>query len=915
MADQIAWLSTARVGQLTGCSSTRDPDWPFAEDPVRLPLLTDTGRWDVHGVDMGANTEHSDGRLYIFFGDVAVEQDPNKVYSHGAPAFSGNPINSDLVGWTDARELIRFGGHRALGWKFFLPNDRQGAGESTGQGKWRFCNRCHGLFWAPQGQPAGVCRRGGAHNPIGWEFFLPNDHQGGTAQTGQKDWRFCGTCHGLCWAPGGQTAGACPAGGQHAPIGWMFFLPNDHQGGTEQTGQKAWRFCAGCHGLFWDGEAHKGVCPGAPGGGGFQLQAVLRQDGKFAPFRMEEPYGLTESLEVPSGAFSHGGRVYVFTNISPWKYSGKKRPVDPTYGLYLVSSHHPGHPVRYETEFLVNPRVGWCPTDDSRQVFESHMVRGLRFVLPHSRPGAPSHEAGWRYCGRCHTLFREGAAANVCWKGGPHDGGASLQYVLPFGRPEDIQNQSNWHQCLKCASLFWNGDQSNAGLCPAGGRHAATGGPLVIPNASPLDHADFHEDAHHQPNWRFCAKCGGLFFWDDDPAHRGHCPKGNGHEAWGLTFVLRHDAPGPPIPEDALNQKNWRCCAKCLGLFWAGDGAGFRGRCPADGLTHDALGRSFNFVLHHDDGADATRQSDWRFCTRCAGLAWHGDTQFNGVCPAGPGGHNPMGFNFVLPHNPGQDPQNQAGWRFCEKCHGMVSTHQFDVFPGIAPVVVQNAAHTVGPGLPESTGEGVVMFAKGYWRGPREEPGLRVAWMPLRGTNRPRLQDVRYYTGRTGADAWTDDVNETANLFELPPHWSSVSALWLSGPRRWIVVYCDAEDKRDDLSRFERPVYARISATLNGFGAAQQVEIFNPWREGAYGTWANKPGFGSFPVNYPPLPPFVGGDPANDRENLPGWAYGAFLLERFTTWDENTRELNLHYLLSLGRPYQVQLVHTRLRIL
>lgn len=54
--------------------------WPHAEDPVRRPLLTDTGRWDVLGVDMGANTEHADGRLYIFFGDVAVEQDPEKIY-------------------------------------------------------------------------------------------------------------------------------------------------------------------------------------------------------------------------------------------------------------------------------------------------------------------------------------------------------------------------------------------------------------------------------------------------------------------------------------------------------------------------------------------------------------------------------------------------------------------------------------------------------------------------------------------------------------------------------------------------------------------------------------------------------------------------------------------------------------------
>lgn len=283
--------------------------------------------------------------------------------------------------------------------------------------------------------------------------------------------------------------------------------------------------------------------------------------------------------------------------------------------------------------------------------------------------------------------------------------------------------------------------------------------------------------------------------------------------------------------------------------------------------------------------------------------------------PDGPA-HQPLGHDFVLPHNPGEDPWNQAGWRFCRKCHGMVSTHASDAFPGVTPVVVENSEHATEPGLPRAEGRGLVMFTKGYWRAGVFDPGMRLAWMPLDGSGGPRLEATRYFIGHEGPDAWSDDPDEIYNLFpcaEGHRHWSSVSALWVRDLRRWILVYCDAEDNRKDHRKFERPVYARISPTLLGLRHAAEITLFDPWREGAYGTYANKPGFGSFPSSYPPLPPPIGGNLAN-RENLPGWAYGAFLLERFTRWDAPSRTLSLHYLLSLGRPYQVQLFNTKLRI-
>lgn len=932
MADLVVWIETSRIGQLTGSSSWRDPRWPHPDDPLHIPVVNDTGRWGVLGVDMGACTEHSDGRLYIFFGDVATEQDRFKRYAHGLSVSNANPVNADLIGWTDAQQLLRLGGHRPLGWRFVLPHAELGGSALPGQPNWRFCAHCHGLFWTPDGLPRGVCPRGGQHMPLGLNFQLPNDHQGGTAETGQPDWRFCPKCHGLFWTPNNRPAGACPSGGQHDPQGWFFFVPfQAPQEGDEPQppqsdarGQPEWRFCGGCHGLFWDGDAHKGQCPAARGGGGFPLRGVLGSDGLFAPLRLEAPYGITQSLEVPSGAFSHGGRVHVFVNVSPWRWSDVKRPVDPIYGLYLGSNHHPDRSNPYETSALINPRIGRCPVTSARSAFESHLVRGLRFVLPHSRGDESGLSRGWRRCRHCLGLFSSHSAANVCWSGGSHVADDGLDYALPVGSAGNLHTQPAWRPCLQCGVLFWVGEPSGLrGLCPAGAEHLA-GEPGVAlsheaafpDNTSPdFEGDEFHEDTFHEPHWRFCGKCQGLFFWDGDPERKGPCANGGKHEAWGLDFVLRRTRPGDSGGEDATNQTSWRRCDKCHGIFWA-DGGESAGRCP-EGGSHETRNKSRNYLLRHDVAAEDGHQSDWRFCVKCAGLFWAKGQPAGGTCPHDGLAHEARGHVFVLAHNPGEDPLNQANWRFCSKCFALVSTHTVDLLPGIAPVVVDNASHGVEPGLPAATGKGLVMFAKGNWLGSGYRPGIRLAWAPLEGVEPPQVERFLYYTGVSGK-TWTRDPAEANNLIDLgvkneKDHWSSVSVLWLAEAQRWVLVYCEAVDDRSNLDRFKGPVIARISPTLEGLRHAAEIPIFDPGREGAYGTYANWPG-SDFPLSYPPLPLWVGGVVGGQRENMPGWAYGAFLLERFTRFNAETRLLDLHYLLSLGRPYQVQVMHTRLQL-
>jgi hypothetical protein len=131
----------------------------------------------------------------------------------------------------------------------------------------------------------------------------------------------------------------------------------------------------------------------------------------------------------------------------------------------------------------------------------------------------------------------------------------------------------------------------------------------------------------------------------------------------------------------------------------------------------------------------------------------------------------------------------------------MVSTHASDAFPGVTPVGVDNGEHLTDPGLPRTEGRGLVMFTKGYWRAGAVDPGMRLAWMPLDGSDSPRFESTRYFTGREGADAWSEDPDDIYNLFPFAEghrQWSSVSALWVKDLKRWVLVYCDAEDDRKE---------------------------------------------------------------------------------------------------------------------
>ncbi len=115
------------------------------------------------------------------------------------------------------------------------------------------------------------------HNRSGelWDtFFVDGGYSVKTPSvlTGQGNWRWCRNCQGLFFF-GHARNGICPVGGSsHDVVGSGGGV---HTGGSSGnyilavgtgTGQQNWRRCSVCNGLFFAGNNSLGVCPGNPNG-------------------------------------------------------------------------------------------------------------------------------------------------------------------------------------------------------------------------------------------------------------------------------------------------------------------------------------------------------------------------------------------------------------------------------------------------------------------------------------------------------------------------------------------------------------------------------------------------------------------------------------------------------------------------
>ena len=151
-----------------------------------------------------------------------------------------------------------------------------------------------------------------------------------------------------------------------------------------------------------------------------------------------------------------------------------------------------------------------------------------------------------------------------------------------------------------------------------------------------------------QTEWRWCSTCQGLFFGPH--ATSSMCPAGGTHTPPGMShsgnYVLSYG-----VAPSATRQDQWRWCSRCKGLFY-GPGVA-NSNCPGGG-THvpPGLSGSGNYALDHSVSSTTTSQSDWRWCSECMGL-FFGGGQANSRCPAG-GTHTPVTVsrsgNYTLAH-------------------------------------------------------------------------------------------------------------------------------------------------------------------------------------------------------------------------------------------------------------------------
>lgn len=150
-------------------------------------------------------------------------------------------------------------------------------------------------------------------------------------------------------------------------------------------------------------------------------------------------------------------------------------------------------------------------------------------------------QTAWTWCQKCQGLFYAGnPTPGVCPAGGGHDGSASGHYVLDLNADPAAhpQGQSQWSWCQKCQGLCY-GPQLGSSVCPAGGQHdgSASGNYTLDTEAGPVT-------AEDQRGWRWCSACQGLFFAGNATST---CPAGGAHNGSSSgAYVVRMPATTSP---------------------------------------------------------------------------------------------------------------------------------------------------------------------------------------------------------------------------------------------------------------------------------------------------------------------------------------------------------------------------------
>jgi hypothetical protein len=573
-----------------------------------------------------------------------------------------------------------------------------------GQNNWRWCKKCQALNYGAVPN-SGPCAAGGVHDDSTGANYSVAMNQPGFS--GQANWRWCKKCQEMNFGGG---VGPCAAGGTHDNSASGNYTLSSGQ--VAFPGQDQWTWCNKCQCLAYSGGA-PGVCPAGGNHNAASNDYVLVNNLELTSFcdtflghetghtlglghswlahpekEYGNPYDIMSAMAVdsfndspypPAGPGVNAPNLD-FLGLLPAEFTWT--PPAATAGsetIQLVAINDPtfGHlaakVIKADSTYYVEYRrpTGWDHAFAQQAVF-----------INESRT--------WVWCNKCQELTL--ASANPpgpCAAGGAHDSTGSGFYTLFHDTPANLSGQNSWLWCNKCQALTYAG--GSPGACPAGGTHDQTGS---------NNYTLVHDATYGQTNWRWCSKCQALNF-AGGPA-LGPCAAGGTHNIasdnyglnvssqqhsfllgdaagqvqWqpGKVFVEKSRALGivihsfdsgatPTATVSIANlQNNWRWCTKCQGLAYAG--GAIPGPCPAGG-SHDHTGSGDYSLLHDLPGAAG--QDNWRWCSKCQGLAYAGISQ--GVCPAG-GTHNIASYDYVLLHDTSM-ADAQSNWRWCNKCQGL----------------------------------------------------------------------------------------------------------------------------------------------------------------------------------------------------------------------------------------------------
>ena len=161
-----------------------------------------------------------------------------------------------------------------------------------------------------------------------------------------------------------------------------------------------------------------------------------------------------------------------------------------------------------------------------------------------------------------------------------------------------------------------------------------------------------------------------------------------------------------------------------------------------------------------------------------------------------------------------------------------------------------------------------------------------------------------YFSGLPG-DPWTSDPSRCEQPFRSWRRHRERPLVIVLGSlahrcERRILGYCDAEDHRDH-RKLQGPGLRPDQSDALRLRDAAEIRIFDPVREGADGIYANLPGCG-LPGRRPLCRPRLASR-AVPGKICPAGPMARSCSNDSLTFNTDTRMLDLHYLLSFGRPY------------